>query len=784
MKLIKYLFWALGGLAVLALIVIAAFALLFDPNALRDDITRVVENKTGRQLVIEGDLSLSFYPWLGFAAGATTLSNREGFDEPVMASFSSASASVKLIPLLSKRVELSSVTLDGLVLRLHRKADGTSNWEDLTALQSETSPEPDANEAGFATEGIGGISLNEAHIVYLDEQAGLGYEARNLKLESGAIVPGKPVRLEAEAVLVSTDPALEGPARFEGVVELGDDGAIRIAKPSFAIDARGESVPGTQVDLALTGRELTLEDEVLTLAEPVLKLDGTGDGDPWNRMAATITGATLVWNSFDALDIAAPKLVTVLHTPTVPDGLEATMGGNRLTGSIDRQSVEIDSVTANVLGVDVTSPKVTGTQIFDALTLAGRIQTKPFAPRRLLERLDNPDIATADPAALKSMTLAADARYGPDATSLDNIDATLDDSRINGSLAYRTDGAVRFDLRVDTVDIDRYRAPSSETDEQDAAAGLEEIEIPVEALRALDLDGTLRIGTMQLVGIRSSGVTIGIKAANGDIRVNPATASLYDGTYTGDIRLNVTGPSPTLSLNERLAGVQFGPFSKDLMDAERLSGVLDGSITVTGTGLTAAAITASANGTAAFKFADGAYEGTDLWYRVRRARAVVERDTAPPAPEQERTEFADLSGTAKIVNGVMTSDDISMVLPFMKVRGGGTVQLLSQQLDLRLRGDLVDRPDLTAGVDDLVGITIPLKVTGSVSSPSVNVDMGAVLAELAKRKLGEKLGLSKEQAEAAASPEAVVEQKKEELKDKVEDKAKDLLKGLLGGGDG
>ena len=783
MKLIKYLFWALGGLAIVLLIVVAAFALLFDPNALRDDITRLVEKQTGRELVIEGDLSLSFYPWLGFAAGTTTLSNREGFDEPVMARFDNASASVRLIPLLSKRVELSRITVEGLELRLQRKADGTTNWDDLVATADEESDDAGAGSS-FATEGIGGVELVDAQILFADAQAGVSYEARELRLETGAIRPGESVPLDGAAYLVSSDPGLEGPATLTGEVELGDDGSIRIDEPSFEIDAQGDSVPGERMQLALTGSQLLYEGEALTLSEPTLELDGTGTGDPWNRMTATVTGATLVWTGFDALDIDTPKVVAMLQTPDMADALEATLGGQRLTGSVEAQTVEIANVTGTSLGIDFTSPKVAGTQIFDALTLSGPVRTAEFAPREVLAQLDNPDIATADPQALASMQLSANARYGPDAISLRDIDATLDDSKIGGSLTLAADGGVRFDLRVDAVNIDRYRAPAEEATEADAAAGLEEIEIPVDALRELNLDGTLRIGSMQLVGLKSTGVTIGIKAANGDIRVNPATAQLYDGSYNGDIRLDVSGATPTLSLNERLAGIQFGPFSKDLMDADRLSGTLDGSIQATGSGLTAAAITSSADGNAAFKFTDGAYEGTDLWYRVRRARAVIEREAQPEKPEQERTRFADLSGTAQIVDGVMTTDDISMVLPFMKVRGRGSVQLLSQELDLRLTGDLVDRPDLTAGVDDLVGIAIPLKVTGAVSSPDVNVDMGAVLAELAKRKLGEKLGLSKEQSEAAGSTEEVVEQKKEELKDKVDDKAKELLRGLFGGGDG
>ncbi|NND58962.1 MAG: AsmA family protein, partial [Gammaproteobacteria bacterium] len=285
---------------------------------------------------------------------------------------------------------------------------------------------------------------------------------------------------------------------------------------------------------------------------------------------------------------------------------------------------------------------------------------------------------------------------------------------------------------------------------------------------------------MQLVGLQSTDVTVGIKAAGGKLRVNPSRASLYGGTYQGDISLDVTGAQPVLKLNERLQNVQFGPFSRDLLDASRLSGTLSGRITTTGSGATADAITASTSGNAEFAFKDGAYEGVDIWHRVRRARAVIKGGEAPAAPAEKRTRFADLTGTANIADGVLYTDDLSMVLPFMKVRGSGNLKLLSQELDFKFRGDIVDRPELTADVNDLVGVTIPLKVTGAVSQPDVNIDMGAVLAEVAKRKLGDKLGLG--DGEPGQDAEDAIDQKKEELKDEIEDKLKDKLKDLFGGG--
>ena len=65
MKAIKYLFYIV---LVLIILVVAGGLLLakfVDPNDYKDTITAKVEEKTGRKLSIDGDLSLTWFPWVG-----------------------------------------------------------------------------------------------------------------------------------------------------------------------------------------------------------------------------------------------------------------------------------------------------------------------------------------------------------------------------------------------------------------------------------------------------------------------------------------------------------------------------------------------------------------------------------------------------------------------------------------------------------------------------------------------------------------------------------------------
>ena len=94
-------------------------------------------------------------------------------DEPMLA-IEGAAVGVKLMPLLSKQLEVSRVELDGLRLNLRRRADGTSNWDDLVG--SEEAPAEPPAEAGaapaFDIQEIAGIGITDVAVVYDDEAAG------------------------------------------------------------------------------------------------------------------------------------------------------------------------------------------------------------------------------------------------------------------------------------------------------------------------------------------------------------------------------------------------------------------------------------------------------------------------------------------------------------------------------------------------------------------------------------------------------------------------------------
>ena len=76
MKAIKYAIYTVLVLLALVLAGGAIFVMTFDPNRYKDDIERLVKERTGRTLKLSGDLAVAVWPSLGAKVGGVTLSER------------------------------------------------------------------------------------------------------------------------------------------------------------------------------------------------------------------------------------------------------------------------------------------------------------------------------------------------------------------------------------------------------------------------------------------------------------------------------------------------------------------------------------------------------------------------------------------------------------------------------------------------------------------------------------------------------------------------------------
>ncbi|MGE5469538.1 MAG: AsmA family protein [Bacteroidota bacterium] len=122
---IKWVLVLIAGLAAL----LAVLAAGLDWNWLREPIARRVEEKTGRPLVIAGNLKLRLgWGVLHVRAGGVSFGNPAWAKKDTMLKADDVSFSVELLPLLGKRLMFSDVELDHGDVFLEENAAGQKNW--------------------------------------------------------------------------------------------------------------------------------------------------------------------------------------------------------------------------------------------------------------------------------------------------------------------------------------------------------------------------------------------------------------------------------------------------------------------------------------------------------------------------------------------------------------------------------------------------------------------------------------------------------------------------------
>ena len=101
-KFAKIILMVFSSLLILIIAAAIIIPLVVDLNDYKPEIEAAVKDKTGRTLLIEGDLNVSVFPWLGISTGKISLSNAPGFAEQHFALIGESDIKVKLMPLLSK----------------------------------------------------------------------------------------------------------------------------------------------------------------------------------------------------------------------------------------------------------------------------------------------------------------------------------------------------------------------------------------------------------------------------------------------------------------------------------------------------------------------------------------------------------------------------------------------------------------------------------------------------------------------------------------------------------
>jgi AsmA protein len=290
-RIVKIAGIAIAVVLLLFVAVAVAVTMFFDPNDYKDEIT-AVENATGRELTLEGDLELAVFPTIRISVGSAALSNAPGFGAEPMARIESADLSVELLPLLSRRIRVAEARLEGLTLNLARDARGRNNWQDMASAgtPAEQGAAPGEGETQDLDLAVGAVEIANARVVWSDASTGSRWELTNFGLEAQDFGPDRRFPLSMQFALAGAEVALAVDAEMQATLAL-DRNEYRLEQLAVTVDGSGAGWPGGPSEALLKFDSLVanLDTEALDLGGLTLDFLGL-------TMAGSLSGRNLLSN--------------------------------------------------------------------------------------------------------------------------------------------------------------------------------------------------------------------------------------------------------------------------------------------------------------------------------------------------------------------------------------------------------------------------------------------------------------------------------------------------------
>ncbi len=409
MKIIRYLAAAIAALAALLVLAVLLVVWLFDPNDYKDYVTDWAEERTGRTFTIDDSLELEIFPWLAVETGGIAVGNAEGFGEAPFATVERVAARVRLIPLLSREVDIGTITLEGVELNLAADADGQGNWEDLLRRLdgAGTGAEPvtaESSDEPLASFDIEGVRVRDGLVYWRENVDEVRYLVRGLTFDTGSIGLDRTTDVELGFEILDVESQLTLGIETEGTVTLAE---------------------------ALAARDMTLD---FTLRD--------GSGDERARGEASIDLADVAPSG--VITLGATELSARLSDPPLGSGtvdVDAAWQTAELVP--DAQALRVEGLVTDIADMEARW-QLSGSSVFDAPRLAGSVELTPAPLLTALELLvlALPDGVDAD--SLGVIDGRADFTASPESRQIEftNVNANLLGFAATGQVSF--DGAERL----------------------------------------------------------------------------------------------------------------------------------------------------------------------------------------------------------------------------------------------------------------------------------------------------------------------------------------------------
>ncbi|QJB57591.1 AsmA family protein [Pseudodesulfovibrio sp. zrk46] len=212
-----------------------------DTDEFRERFVGMLEQVTGEKVTLEGEFNIALYPTISLEIIDLVVGG-DGDSLP-LAKFNNLQVSARLMPLLSERLELRTIVVEGMVVNLVLGRDGILNWQKLIDNQIATYSKYSDKSESARIISLDGFEVLSASIVFRDENDSDAYSFSGIELRTGEIAPGNDISFSAKSNFSWQNGAVKSDFILKGVLDFSQNGHILLTDSNIYASVGGDFLP-------------------------------------------------------------------------------------------------------------------------------------------------------------------------------------------------------------------------------------------------------------------------------------------------------------------------------------------------------------------------------------------------------------------------------------------------------------------------------------------------------------------------------------------------------------
>ncbi len=209
---------ALGGTIALLILILLILPVFVDADKFKPVLEKKVTDMTGRSFSVGGKVNVSFFPFAGLSFSDLHLGNPQGFSEKDFLTVKSFDMRVKLLPLLSRDIQVKRFILEDPRIVLIKDKQGRLNWEFSPPKDpkrpAEISPAPSGGglEKGLPIRSlvVGDFSIKNGAVTWIDNTSGSRNSIEQIEMVLTDLSFDRPIGVTLSARLDDKPVSLNG----------------------------------------------------------------------------------------------------------------------------------------------------------------------------------------------------------------------------------------------------------------------------------------------------------------------------------------------------------------------------------------------------------------------------------------------------------------------------------------------------------------------------------------------------------------------------------------------